>query len=77
MPATTRRAAAAAPGVLPGRGREVRVVALTAGAQRHVYLFREDRADACLASLAAHAADPDHPLTPADAALLRARVLED
>ena len=54
----------------------VRVVALTAGDQRHVYLFREDRAADCLARLAAHAADRDHPLTADDAALLRERVLE-
>ena len=54
----------------------VRVVALTAGERRHVYLFREDRADDCLARLAAHAADPDHPLTAADAELIRERVTE-
>ena len=55
----------------------VRVVALTGGEQRHVYLFREDRADACLARIAAHAADREYPLTAADAALLRERVSED
>ena len=74
----TRTPRRPAPAAAPPAGRGgVRVVALTAGERRHVYLFREDRAADCLARLAAHAADPDHPLTPSDAGLLRERVLEE
>ena len=70
-----RRAAAAVRSAIENP--PVRIVALTGGEQRHVYLFREDRADACLARIAAHAADGEHPLTAGDAELLRERVLED
>ena len=69
---TRRRARAAIRSAAPDR----RVVALAGGDRRHVYLFRDDRAADCLARIAAHAADPDHPLTAADAALLRDRVEE-
>ena len=57
----------------PPRG-GVRVVALTTGEQRFVYLFREHRAAECLARVAAHAADPELSLTAADAALLSERI---
>ena len=70
-----RRAAAAVRSAIENP--PVRVVALTGGEQRHVYLFREDRAGDCLDRIAAHAADRDHPLTTEDAALLRERVLEE
>ena len=75
MLTTTRRPAADT--FAPGPAAGVRVVALTSGEQRHVYLFRESRAADCLARIESHAADPEHPLTSADAALLRVRVLED
>ena len=64
---------AAPPPVKQDRG-GVRVVALATGEQRFVYLFREDRAAECLARVAAHAADPEWPLTAADAALLAERI---
>ena len=54
----------------------VRVVALTRGEERFVYLFRGDRAADCLARIAAHAADPALTLTADDAALLAERVRE-
>ena len=64
---------AAPPAPEPHRG-GVRVVALTTGEQRFVYLFREHRAAECLARVAAHAADPELPLTAADAALIAERI---
>lgn len=54
----------------------VRVVALTRGEERFVYLFRADRVADCLARLAAHAADPSLSLTADDAALLSERIEE-
>ncbi|MFH5802938.1 hypothetical protein [Alienimonas sp. DA493] len=54
----------------------VRVVALTRGEERFVYLFRADRVADCLARLAAHAADPSLSLTAADVALLAERIRE-
>lgn len=69
--------AAPPPGDPPGEpAGGVRLVALTRGEERFIYLFREHRAADCLARLAAHAADPSLSLTPADAALLAARVRE-
>ncbi|NNJ26879.1 hypothetical protein [Alienimonas chondri] len=53
-----------------------RLVALTRGEERFIYLFRADRAADCLARLAAHAADPSLSLTVDDAALLAERVRE-
>ncbi|QDT18188.1 hypothetical protein [Alienimonas californiensis] len=66
--------AAPAPGAAPPSG--VRVVALTRGEERFVYLFRADRVADCLARLAVHAADPSLSLTAADAALLAERIRE-
>lgn len=57
-------------------GTDTRVVALTRGEERFVYLFRSDRAADCLARIAAHAADPTLSLTPDDAILLADRVRE-
>ena len=69
-------AVAPPPAAEGGADRGVRVVALTRGEERFVYLFRGDRAADCLARITAHAADPALSLTTDDAALLTERVRE-